>query len=74
MPPLALNESQAQVHQKAGLCTDFMSAAVIGAEGLGAMQMQTGRSSRCMPVVWLRFGLHRPSAHEMPLARRHRRQ
>ena len=68
------NESLAQLLPRAGLCTGFMSASVIGAEGLSAMQMQMGNCGRaragpCRPgagVARLRScGLHRLSAPEM---------
>ena len=42
-----MNESRAQqVPPKAGLCTDFINAAVIGDEALSAMHMQMGNCVR----------------------------
>ena len=69
MPPCALNESWEQELPRAGLCTEFMSASVIGADGLSAMQTEALRRRQRSLLARRRaaglVGLHRLSAHEM---------
>ena len=70
MPPCALNESRVQVLPRAGICNEFMSAAVIGAEGLNAMPMLIGNGRASASVSFVEgpasrsalVGLHQLSA------------